>query len=230
MKRKGLVLSGLMRLKQICNHPAHYLGDGSALAGRSGKLTRVEELLDELLSAGDKALCFTQFRAWGDALQPYLEQRLGVEVVWLHGGLSRAKREAMVESFEDPDGPRVFLISLRAGGTGLNLTAAAHVIHLDRWWNPAVEDQATDRAYRIGQRKNVFVHKLVSAGTVEERIDDMIAAKRELAQRVLGSGEDWVTELSTDDLRDLVALRPTDIDNGDEEPTPVGPSSRSGRR
>jgi SNF2 family DNA or RNA helicase len=230
MKRKGLVLSGLMRLKQICNHPAHYLGDGSALAGRSGKLTRVEELLDELLSAGDKALCFTQFRAWGDALQPYLEQRLGVEVAWLHGGLSRAKREAMVESFEDPDGPRVFLISLRAGGTGLNLTAAAHVIHLDRWWNPAVEDQATDRAYRIGQRKNVFVHKLVSAGTVEERIDDMIAAKRELAQRVLGSGEDWVTELSTDDLRDLVALRPTDIDNGDEETTTAGPSSRSGRR
>ena len=222
MKRRGLVLSGLMRLKQICNHPAHYLGDGSALAGRSGKLTRVEELLDELLSAGDKALCFTQFRTWGDALQPYLEQRLGVDVAWLHGGVPRPKRDAMVENFEDPDGPSVFLISLKAGGTGLNLTAASHVIHLDRWWNPAVEDQATDRAYRIGQQRNVFVHKLVSAGTVEERIDEMIASKRELAERVLGSGEDWMTELSTDQLRDLVALRPTDIDNGDDEPSGVG--------
>ncbi len=230
MKRRGLVLSGLMRLKQICNHPAHFLGDGSALAGRSGKLTRVEELLDELLSAGDKALCFTQFRKWGDALQPYLEQRLGVDVAWLHGGVPRAKREDMVKRFEDPDGPRVLLISLKAGGTGLNLTAAAHVIHIDRWWNPAVEDQATDRAYRIGQRRNVFVHKLVSSGTVEERIDTMITSKRELAQRVLGSGEEWMTELSTDDLRDLVALRSTDIDNGDEETSVVGSSSKPGRR
>jgi len=230
MKRRGLVLSGLMRLKQICNHPAHYLGDGSPLAGRSGKLTRVEELLDELLSAGDKALCFTQFRQWGDALQPYLEQRLGVEVAWLHGGVPRAKREAMIESFEDPDGPRIFLISLKAGGTGLNLTAASHVIHLDRWWNPAVEDQATDRAYRIGQQRNVFVHKLVSAGTVEERIDAMITAKRQLADRVLGSDEEWMTELSTDELRDLVALRHTDIDNGDDESSVTSSSPRSGRR
>jgi SNF2 family DNA or RNA helicase len=136
----------------------------------------------------------------------------------------------MVERFEDPDGPRVFLISLKAGGTGLNLTAAAHVIHFDRWWNPAVEDQATDRAYRIGQRRNVFVHKLVSTGTVEERIDTMITSKRELAQRVLGSGEEWMTELSTDELRDLVALRSTELDNGDEETSSVGQSSRQGRR
>jgi len=212
MKRRGLVLAGLMRLKQVCNHPAHYLGDGSALAGRSGKLIRVEELLDELLSAGDKALCFTQFRQWGDALRPYLEQRFGVEVLWLHGGVPRSKRDAMVERFGDASGPPVFLISLKAGGTGLNLTAASHVLHLDRWWNPAVEDQATDRAYRIGQRRNVFVHKLVSAGTVEERIDALIASKRDLAERVLGSGEEWMTELSTDELRDLVALRSTDLD------------------
>jgi len=136
----------------------------------------------------------------------------------------------MIESFEDPDGPRIFLISLKAGGTGLNLTTASHVIHLDRWWNPAVEDQATDRAYRIGQQRNVFVHKLVSAGTVEERIDAMITAKRQLADRVLGSGEEWVTELSTDDLRDLVALRPTDIDNGDEASSVTGSSPRSGGR
>ena len=212
MKRRGLVLAGLMRLKQVCNHPAHYLGDGSALAGRSGKLIRVEELVDELLSAGDKALCFTQFRQWGDALRPYLEERFGVEVLWLHGGVPRSKREAMVERFGETSGPLVFLISLKAGGTGLNLTAASHVIHLDRWWNPAVEDQATDRAYRIGQQRNVFVHKLVSAGTVEERIDELIASKRDLAERVLGSGEEWMTELSTDELRDLVALRSTDLD------------------
>ncbi|MFV1971390.1 MAG: DEAD/DEAH box helicase, partial [Acidimicrobiia bacterium] len=212
MKRRGLVLAGLMRLKQVCNHPAHYLGDGSPLAGRSGKLIRIEELLDELLSAGDKALCFTQFRKWGDALQPYLEQRFGVEVLWLHGGVPRKKRDAMVERFGEAPGPQVFLISVKAGGTGLNLTAASHVIHLDRWWNPAVEDQATDRAYRIGQQRNVLVHKLVSAGTVEERIDELIASKRDLAERVLGSGEEWMTELSTDDLRDLVVLRSTDLD------------------
>ena len=118
----------------------------------------------------------------------------------------------MVERFGDASGPQVFLISVKAGGTGLNLTAASHVIHLDRWWNPAVEDQATDRAYRIGQQRNVLVHKLVSAGTIEERIDELIASKRDLADRVLGSGEEWMTELSTDDLRDLVALRSTDLD------------------
>ena len=212
MKRRGLVLAGLMRLKQVCNHPAHYLGDSSALAGRSGKLIRIEELLDELLTAGDKALCFTQFREWGNALQPYLEQRFGVEVLWLHGGVPRKKRDAMVERFGEASGPQVFLISVKAGGTGLNLTAASHVIHLDRWWNPAVEDQATDRAYRIGQQRNVLVHKLVSVGTVEERIDELIASKRDLAERVLGSGEEWMTELSTDDLRDLVDLRSTDLD------------------
>ncbi|HDH27266.1 MAG TPA: DEAD/DEAH box helicase, partial [Actinobacteria bacterium] len=224
MKRRGLVLAGLMRLKQVCNHPAHYLGDGSALAGRSGKLIRIEELLDELLSAGDKALCFTQFRQWGDALQPYLEQRFGVAVHWLHGGVPRKKRDEMVERFGEASGPQVFLISVKAGGTGLNLTAASHVIHLDRWWNPAVEDQATDRAYRIGQERNVLVHKLVSAGTVEERIDELIASKRDLAQRVLGSGEEWMTELSTDDLRDLVDLRSTGLDTDDEVETiaPMG--------
>lgn len=230
MKRRGLVLSGLLRLKQVCNHPAHYLGDGSALLGRSGKLNRVEELLDELLSAGDKALCFTQFREWGDMLQPYLEQRFGVEVLWLHGGVSRKKRDAMVERFGEASGPPVFLISVKAGGTGLNLTGASHVIHLDRWWNPAVEDQATDRAYRIGQHRNVLVHKLVSAGTVEERIDAMIASKRDLAERVLGTGEAWMTELSTDDLRDLVALRTTDLDVDADTATDPETMTRMGGR
>jgi SNF2 family DNA or RNA helicase len=205
--RRGIVLAGIMKLKQVCNHPAHFLKDRTSLAGRSGKLGRAEELLDELLSAGDKALCFTQFAEWGTVLAPYLSRRFGVEVPWLHGGLARRRRDELVSQFQDPDGPPVFVVSLKAGGTGLNLTAASHVLHFDRWWNPAVEDQATDRAYRIGQHRNVIVNKLVSAGTVEERIDEMITAKRALAEKVVGSGEGWITALSTEELRDVLALR-----------------------
>jgi SNF2 family DNA or RNA helicase len=211
INRRGLVLAGLLRLKQVCNHPAHFQADGSSLRGRSGKLTRTEELLEEILEEGDKVLCFTQFKAWGELLAPYLQRRFGTEALWLHGGVRRPARDEMVRRFEEPQGPQLFLISLKAGGTGLNLTAASHVIHLDRWWNPAVEDQATDRAYRIGQRRTVQVHKLVTLGTVEERIDEMITRKRELAQRVVGTGEAWLTELSTDELRDLIALRPSDM-------------------
>jgi len=206
ISRRGLVLAGLMRLKQVCNHPAHFLRDGSTLFGRSGKLTRAEELVEEIVAAGDKVLCFTQFAEWGDLLAPHWRRRFGTDVGWLHGGVARKKRDAMVAAFQEGDGPGIFLISLKAGGTGLNLTAASHVIHLDRWWNPAVEDQATDRAYRIGQRRSVLVHKLVSTGTVEERIDAMITSKRALAERVVGTGEQWITELSTDDLRDTIAL------------------------
>jgi len=210
--RRGLVLAGLLRLKQVCNHPAHFLADGSALRGRSGKLTRTEELLEEILSEDEKVLCFTQFTTWGDMLLPYLQRQFRTAAMWLHGGVRRKARDEMVGQFEQPGGPPLFLVSLKAGGTGLNLTAASHVIHLDRWWNPAVEDQATDRAYRIGQRRTVHVHKLVTVGTVEERIDAMITAKRDLAHRVVGTGEDWLTELSTEDLRDLVALRAQDAD------------------
>ena len=212
--RRGAVLAGLTRLKQVCNHPALLLGDGSPLPGRSGKLTRVEELLDEILDSGDRTLAFTQYAAWGDLLAPYLSRRFGMETLWLHGGVPRARRDAMVAQFQSADGPPLMLISLRAGGTGLNLTRATHVIHLDRWWNPAVEDQATDRAHRIGQFRSVFVHRLVSAGTVEERIDEMIGRKRDLAQRVVGSGEAWLTDLSTEDLRDAVSLR---LDDSGEE-------------
>jgi SNF2 family DNA or RNA helicase len=211
MSRRGVVLAGLLRLKQVCNHPAHFIADGSPLRGRSGKLARVEELLEEILAEGDKVLCFTQFKVWGELLRPYLERRFGTEALWLHGGVRRVARDELVERFSDLEGPQLFLVSLKAGGTGLNLTAASHVIHLDRWWNPAVEDQATDRAHRIGQRRTVMVHKLVTAGTVEERIDEMIRAKRELAERVVGTGEDWLTELTTDELRDLVALRTTEV-------------------
>jgi len=211
INRRGLVLAGLLRLKQVCNHPAHFLADATPLRGRSGKLNRTEELLEEILGEGDKVLCFTQFRAWGDMLVPYLQRRFRTEAMWLHGGVRRPARDAMVARFEDPQGPQLFLISLKAGGTGLNLTAASHVIHLDRWWNPAVEDQATDRAYRIGQRRTVQVHKLVTLGTVEERIDEMITRKRDLARRVVGTGEAWLSELSTDELRDLVSLRAVEV-------------------
>ncbi len=206
IQRQGLVLAGITKLKQVCNHPAHFLGDNSAMAGRSGKLRRTEELLDEILAAGDKALIFTQFTAWGERLAPYLARRYGCETLWLHGGVARAERDTMVEQFSQAGGPDIMLLSLKAGGTGLNLVAASHVIHFDRWWNPAVENQATDRAYRIGQTNAVQVHKLVSAGSIEEKIDAMISGKRELADRVVGTGEKWLTELDTRELADVLRL------------------------
>jgi SNF2 family DNA or RNA helicase len=214
IERRGIVLAALMKLKQVCNHPAHLLQDRSRLEGRSGKLARVEEILAEALGGGDKALCFTQFAEFGRMLGPYLQERLGHEVLFLHGGTPRSARDEMVASFQSPDGPPLFVLSLKAGGTGLNLTAANHVIHFDRWWNPAVEDQATDRAFRIGQRKHVQVRKLTCVGTLEERIDRMIEDKKELAQRIVGTGEAWLTELDTAQLRELVALSRTAVAEG----------------
>jgi SNF2 family DNA or RNA helicase len=207
MERRGVILALLMKLKQVCNHPAHFLGDGSDLPGRSGKLTRLEELVEELLAEGDRALIFTQFTALGERLQPHLAQRFGKEILYLHGGVPRRERVRMIDRFQSADGAPLFLLSLKAGGTGLNLTAANHVIHFDRWWNPAVENQATDRAFRIGQTRNVQVRKLVCQGTLEERIDAMIEEKRGLAEQVIGAGEAWLTELSTAELRDLFSLR-----------------------
>ncbi|MFF4380429.1 SNF2-related protein [Kitasatospora sp. NPDC001547] len=206
VERRGTVLAAIGKLKQVCNHPAQLLHDGSAVGGRSGKVARLAELLEEALAEGDRTLVFTQYAEFGTMLRPYLERRLGEEVLHLHGGVSRARREELVERFQSPDGPRVFLLSLRAGGTGLNLTAANQVIHLDRWWNPAVEAQATDRAFRIGQRRDVQVRRLVCVGTVEERIDELLAAKRSLAEAVVGEGEHWLTDLSAEALRELVAL------------------------
>ncbi|MFJ6777471.1 DEAD/DEAH box helicase, partial [Kitasatospora sp. NPDC091257] len=188
VERRGTVLAAIGKLKQVCNHPAQLLHDGSAVGGRSGKVARLAELLEEALAEGDRTLVFTQYAEFGAMLRPYLERRLGEEVLYLHGGLPRARREELVERFQSPDGPGVFLLSLRAGGTGLNLTAANQVIHLDRWWNPAVEEQATDRAFRIGQRRDVQVRRLVCVGTVEERIDELLAAKRSLAEAVVGEG------------------------------------------
>ncbi|MFI5647444.1 SNF2-related protein [Kitasatospora sp. NPDC051705] len=206
VERRGTVLAAIGKLKQVCNHPAQLLHDGSALGERSGKVARLAELLEEALAEGDRTLVFTQYAEFGTMLRPYLARRLGEEVLHLHGGVPRARREELVERFQSPDGPGVFLLSLRAGGTGLNLTAANQVIHLDRWWNPAVEEQATDRAFRIGQRRDVQVRRLVCVGTVEERIDELLAAKRSLAESVVGAGERWLTDLPVEALRELVAL------------------------
>jgi SNF2 family DNA or RNA helicase len=214
VKRRGLVLSMLMQLKQICNHPVQYLhqaGKGGAdisLGERSGKLERLGELLEEILAEGDRALIFTQFAEMGAMLADYLPSAFGAATQFLHGGTPAKARDAMVKRFqEDDNAPPVFILSLKAGGTGLNLTRANHVFHFDRWWNPAVENQATDRAFRIGQKRNVQVHKFVTTGTLEEMIDDMIESKKGLAQAVVGSGENWLTEISTDELRKVVSLR-----------------------
>jgi SNF2 family DNA or RNA helicase len=207
IERKGLILSTLLKLKQVCNHPAHFVGDGSSLPGRSGKLARLEEMLEEALAEGDKALIFTQFAEMGALLRHHLQETFDCEVLFLHGGTSKKQRDLMVQRFqEDRHGAPLFILSLKAGGVGLNLTAANHVFHFDRWWNPAVENQATDRAFRIGQKRNVQVHKFVCVGTLEERIDMLIERKRALAENIIGSGENWLTEMSTDQLKELFAL------------------------
>ena len=208
IERRGLVLATMTKLKQVCNHPAQFLRDGSRLAGRSGKLARLEETLEEVLAAEEKALLFTQYTEFGEMLRTHLGGRFGQEVAFLRGSQRKAERDALVERFQNPDGggPSLFVLSLKAGGTGLTLTAANHVVHVDRWWNPAVEDQATDRAFRIGQTKSVQVRKLVCAGTLEEKIATMITEKRGLAASVVGAGEGWLTELSTGSLRELFRL------------------------
>ena len=172
MKRRGSILDTLTKLKQACNHPRQLLGDNSAVTGRSGKLARLQESLDEVLPGGDRVLLFSQFAEMGAILQQHVQETYGLETPFLHGGVTRKQRDLMVQRFQDdPDGPQVFVLSLKAGGSGLNLPRANHVIHYDRWWNPAVENQATDRAFRIGQTKDVHVHKLICAGTLEDRIE-----------------------------------------------------------
>ena len=208
IERRGLVLATMTKLKQVCNHPAHFLRDGSKLAGRSGKLERLDEILDEVLAVGEKALLFTQYAEFGALLRGHLAGRFGREMLFLHGGVPKPARDEMVARFQADDtwSPSVFVLSLKAGGTGLTLTAANHVVHVDRWWNPAVEDQATDRAFRIGQRRAVQVRKFVCAGTVEEKIAAMIKDKRGLAAKIVGTGEQWLTELSTGQLAELLRL------------------------
>jgi SNF2 family DNA or RNA helicase len=209
IQRKGLILSTLLRLKQICNHPAQFLQDGSAFTTeRSHKLQRLGEMIEEVIDSGESLLIFTQFTEIGGALERHLEHNLHYNTYYLHGGTNVARRERMITEFQDSETePSVFILSLKAGGVGLNLTKANHVFHFDRWWNPAVEDQATDRAFRIGQSKNVFVHKFVAMGTVEERIDAMIEDKKRLSSLVVGTDEAWLTELDNDTFKELIALR-----------------------
>ncbi|MGI8946394.1 MAG: SNF2-related protein [Ornithinimicrobium sp.] len=204
--RRGNVLAAMTKLKQVCNHPAQLLHDRSPVAARSGKVIRLEEIVEEILAEGDRALLFTQFTEFAEMLLPHLAARFGTDVAYLYGGTPKTRRDELVARFQDGEGPPLFLLSLKAGGTGLNLTAANHVIHLDRWWNPAVENQATDRAFRIGQRRNVQVRKFVCVGTLEEKIDTVIEEKKALADLVVGDGEGWLTELSTGDLRELLTL------------------------
>ena len=208
IQRKGVILGVLSKLKQVCNHPAQFLADNSPVPGRSGKLARLTEMVEELLQVKDRALIFTQFAEMGKILQRHLQETFGREVLFLHGGTPKKRRDNLVERFQ-ADGSHLplFILSLKAGGTGLNLTGANHVFHFDRWWNPAVENQATDRAFRIGQTKNVQVHKFLCVGTLEEKIDEMIERKKEVAEQVVGAGEGWLTELSTAELQDLMALR-----------------------
>lgn len=208
IQRKGIVLATISKLKQICNHPVQFLGDNSSLSQRSGKLERLMEMIEEIMESGERALVFTQFAEMGEIIKKYLQETFGKEVFFLHGGVPQKKREKMVERFQvDSDAPSAFILSLKAGGTGLNLTRASHVFHFDRWWNPAVENQATDRVFRIGQTKNVEVHKFVCLGTIEERIDEMIEQKKEIADNIVGTGEGWITELSDRELRDIFTLR-----------------------
>ena len=204
--RHGRVLALLTRLKQVVDHPTLLGSDDAHDPKRSGKMTRLLEMLEQVIDTGDRALIFTQFKTMGDVLVSQLQEHFDIDVPFLHGGVPQLQREELVERFQDEQGPPFFVLSLKAGGTGLNLTAANHVFHFDRWWNPAVEDQATDRAFRIGQTRNVQVHKMISLGTLEEKIDTMLTEKRFLADSIVDNTGAWVTELDTNALRDLVSL------------------------
>ncbi|WP_213974628.1 DEAD/DEAH box helicase [Tepidanaerobacter acetatoxydans] len=206
IERRGLILTTLIKLKQICNHPTHFLHDQSKLDGRSGKLIRLSEMLYEALLEGDSALVFTQFREMGELLRIYLDKIFDAEVMFLHGGVPITARDDMVQRFQKSKEPKIFILSLKAGGVGLNLTKANHVFHFDRWWNPAVENQATDRAFRIGQKKNVQVYKYICQGTLEERIDELIVKKQKLADYIIGSDEAWLTEMDNEQIADLITL------------------------
>ncbi|MFI2856029.1 DEAD/DEAH box helicase [Paenibacillus sp. JSM ZJ436] len=210
--RKGLVLSSLTKLKQICDHPVLFQGEeGRPLRSeQSGKMERLLEILDSIADVGESALIFTQYVGMGSLLVKLLEKRYGEAPSFLHGGVPKKDRDEMIRSFQEGEGSRVFVLSLKAGGVGLNLTRANHVIHYDRWWNPAVENQATDRAFRIGQYKNVQVHKLICQGTLEERIDELIEQKKSLSEQVVGSGETWLTEMSDKELQQLIELQSQD--------------------
>lgn len=207
IERKGLIFKLITSLKQICNHPSHYSGNENLRPEDSGKAEKLMELLGRMLPKGEKVLIFTQYKEMGDLLGQMIRQSMKEESYFFHGSLSVTQRDEMVTSFQEDPAVKIMILSLKAGGTGLNLTAAARVIHYDLWWNPAVENQATDRSYRIGQEKNVTVHRLLTLGTFEEKIDDMIRQKRELAELALSTGENWITELSDRELKSIFSLK-----------------------
>jgi non-specific serine/threonine protein kinase len=207
IKRRGIILSYLMRFKQICNHPAHFLGDANYEPKDSGKFERLKEICEEIAAKQEKVLVFTQYQEMTDPLAMYLQTIFNRSGLVLDGSTPVKKRKEMVDAFQKETGPPFFVLSLKAGGTGLNLTAASHVIHFDRWWNPAAENQATDRAFRIGQKRNVLVHKFVCRGTLEEKIDELITSKKSLAENVIeGGAETLVTEMSNEQLLAMVSL------------------------
>ena len=207
MKRRGLVLSYILRFKQICNHPDQLLGHGKYEHNISGKFLRLKELCEEIAAKQEKVLVFTQFKEIIPAIEDFLTTLFGRPGLVLHGSIPVKQRAKLVDAFQQEHGPPFFILSLKAGGSGLNLTGASHVIHFDRWWNPAVENQATDRAYRIGQKKNVLVHKFICRGTIEEKIDTMIDSKKELSNEGLTGGtETLLTEMSNEDLMRIVSL------------------------
>ncbi|MDA8207336.1 MAG: DEAD/DEAH box helicase, partial [Thermaerobacter sp.] len=211
LARRGAIVAALTHLKQVTDHPALYLHQTGPVKGRSGKLERLEELISEILEAGERVVVFTQYVTWVYMAAPYLRRRFHVPVLSFHGSLGKSERDQVLEQFADKNGPPILLASLKAGGVGLNLASAQHVIHYDRWWNPATEDQATDRVWRMGQTSLVTVHKFVTRGTVEERIDALIRQKRHLSETLLSEdrGEGWVAELSNRELKELVELRET---------------------
>ena len=223
--RRAMVLAALTKFKQICNHPAHFSQDGSGLLHegkhRSERVRRTFEILEDAMKQGRKALIFTQFPSFGKLLIPELEKHFGMEIPMLYGELSRKKRSQLVEDFQSPGGPQIMILSVKAGGTGITLTEASVVIHIDRWWNPAVEDQATDRAYRIGQNRDVTVYKLVAKGTLDERINDLITGKRELAGSVVGAGEGWIADLSDAELSELWTLQQSSAESQSDPVKPL---------
>jgi non-specific serine/threonine protein kinase len=207
IKRRGVILSYLMRFKQICNHPSQFVKDGRFLEAGSGKFQRLREICEVIAEKQDKVLIFTQFKEMTEPLNVFLKEIFGREGLVLHGEIAVKKRAELVKEFQADDGPPYFVLSLKAGGTGLNLTAASHVIHFDRWWNPAIENQATDRAFRIGQKKNVLVHKFICKGTLEEKIDELIESKRSMSKELLEDGDSvLLTELGNKELLKMVKL------------------------
>ena len=214
--KKGAILAAITALKQICNHPAAYRDDGQPLAGRSGKLARLEEIVDSVFAAGERILIFTHFATWGRRLADHLTEVTGLPIACYDGSLSRGVRDKLVSEFQSEQGPGAMVLSLKAGGTGLNLTAANHVVLYDRWWNPAVEDQARDRAWRIGQSRTVISHRLVCPGTIDERVEEIVAGKRHIAQLVLPRASS-LADLNTDQIRLALGLRPEELLAGDDQ-------------